>query len=219
LADHLVPSLATINSRCVVVNFSRLADDVVADALTNDGIEPSAAETVAIMAGGNLTRARLLAHDPRAILRQQAFASVPKRLDGTGNTVTQLVDELFGHIDDAIAPLTAQHERELAQLEERVAMTGERGSGRKALQDRHKRQIRKFKTDELRNGLAVIAATYRDALINDAGDVDAITTAIHRIHKTTSALGLNTNEELALQALLLQCPSLMSLTNFSVSSS
>jgi len=215
LADHLVPSLATINSRCVVVNFSPLADDVIADALSNDGIEPSAAETVAIMAGGNLTRARLLAHDPRAILRQQAFASVPKRLDGTGNTVTQLVDELFRHIDDAIAPLTAQHERELAQLEERVAMTGERGSGRKALQDRHKRQIRKFKTDELRNGLAVIAATYRDALIDNAGDTDAIATAIHRIHKTTAALGLNTNEELALQALLLQCPSLMSMTHAS----
>jgi DNA polymerase-3 subunit delta' len=207
LADHLVPSLATINSRCVVVNFSPLADDVIADALSSEGIEPSAAQTVAAMAGGNLTRARLLAHDPRAVLRQQAFATVPMRLDGTGNTVAQLVDELFGHIDDAIAPLTAQHERELAQLEERVAMTGERGSGRKALQDRHKRQIRKFKTDELRSGLAVIAATYRDALINDAGDVDAITTAIHRIHKTTSALGLNTNEELALQALLLQCPS------------
>ena len=215
LADHLVPSLATINSRCVVVNFSPLADDVIADALSSEGIEPSAAQTVAIMAGGNLTRARLLAHDPRAILRQQAFASVPKRLDGTGNTVTQLVDELFRHIDDAIAPLTAQHERELAQLEERVAMTGERGSGRKALQDRHKRQIRKFKTDELRNGLAVIAATYRDALIDNAGDTDTIATAIHRIHKTTAALGLNTNEELALQALLLQCPSLMSMTHAS----
>ena len=208
LADHLVPSLSTINSRCVVVTFSPLADDVVADALVRDGIEPSAAQTVAAMAGGNLTQARLLAHDLRAVLRQQAFASVPKRLDGTGNTVTQIVDELFGHIDDAIAPLTAQHERELAQLEERVAITGERGSGRKALQDRHKRQIRKFKTDELRSGLAVIAATYRDALIDSTGDTETIANAIHRIHKTTAALGLNTNEELALQALLMQCPSL-----------
>ena len=147
------------------------------------------------------------------MLQQQVFASVTKRLDGTGNTVTQLVDELFGHIDDAIAPLTAQHERELAQLEERVAMTGERGSGRKALQDRHKRQIRKFKTDELRSGLAIIAATYRDALIDSTGDTETIANAIHRIHKTTAALGLNTNEELALQALLLQCPSLMSMAH------
>ena len=209
LADHLVPSLATINSRCVVVHFAPLADDVVADALTRDGIEPATAHVAAHMAAGNLPRARLLAHDPRAIARQEAFASVPHRLDGTGHTVAQLVDELFSHIDDAIAPLTEQHERELSQLEERVALTGERGSGRKALQDRHKRQIRKFKTDELRSGLAVIAATYRNALIEDTHDSVTVSASIQRIHKTMAALGLNTNEELAIQALLLQCPSLM----------
>jgi len=215
LADHLVPSLATINSRCVVVAFSPLTDDVIADTLTSEGIEPTMAHTVADMAAGNLARARLLARDPRAIVRHEAFAAVPRRLDGTGHTVTQIVDELFGHIEDAIAPLTAQHERELAQLEERVAMTGERGSGRKALQDRHKRQIRKFKTDELRSGLAVVAATYRDTLVDNTRETDSIAVAIRRIHKTMSALGLNTNEELALQALLLQCPSLMSLSRAS----
>jgi DNA polymerase III subunit delta' len=215
LADHLVPSLATINSRCVVVNFSALPDGIVADTLTTEGVEPSTAHTVASMASGNLTRARLLAHDPKAITRQEAFASVPRRLDGTGNAVTTIVDELFGHIDDATAPLVAQHERELAQLEERVAMTGERGSGRKALQDRHKRQLRKFKTDELRSGLATIASTYRDALVDGHPDDERVAAAIHRIHKTMSSLGLNANEELAVQALLLQCPSLMSMRQIS----
>ena len=209
LADHLVPSLATINSRCVVINFSPLADDVVADALTHEGIEPSAAASVAHMAAGNLSRARLLARDSRAAARYEAFASVPSRLDGSGHTVATIVDELFGHIENAVSPLVTQQERELAQLEERVAITGERGSGRKALQDRHKRQVRKFKTDELRSGLATISATYRDALIHDSQQAEAITAAIHRIHKTMSALGLNTNEELAVQALLLHCPSLV----------
>ena len=208
LADHLVPSLATINSRCVVVNFAPLADDVVANALSTEGIEPTLAGTIARMAAGNLARARLLARDPRAITRQEAFASVPRRLDGVGNTVAILVDELFAHIDDATAPLVTQHERELAQLEERVALTGERGSGRKTLQDRHKRQLRKFKTDELRSGLATIAATYRDALVDGHPDDERITGAIHRIHRTMSSLGLNANEELAVQALLLQCPPL-----------
>jgi hypothetical protein len=33
--------------------------------------------------------------------------------------------------------------------------------------------------------------------------------AVHRIHKTMGSLGLNVNEKLALQALFLQCPSLM----------
>lgn len=215
LADHLVPSLATINSRCVVVHFSPLSDTVVADALANEGIEPALAHTVADMAAGNLARARLLARDPKAVVRQEAFASVPHRLDGVAHTVATLVDELFAHIDDATAPLVAQHERELAQLEERVALTGERGSGRKALQDRHKRQLRKFKTDELRSGLATIAATYRDALLAGHQEDERILAAIHRIHTTMSSLGLNANEELALQALLLQCPPLMSLKHAS----
>jgi len=209
LADHLVPSLATINSRCVVVNFSPLADDVIADTLVRDGIDPTAAQIVACMASGNLARARLLAHDSRAVARQEAFASVPNRLDGTGHTVAHIVDELFEHIDNATSPLLVQHERELAQLEDRVAITGERGSGRKALQDRHKRQIRKFKTDELRSGLATIASTYHHALVSSGNDSERIATAIHRIHKTMSALGLNANEELAVQSLFLQCPSLM----------
>jgi DNA polymerase-3 subunit delta' len=208
LADHLVPSLATINSRCVVVQFSPITDTVVTDVLTSEGIAPSLARTIAGMASGNLTRARLLAHDTKAVERQEVFASVPHRLDGVAHTVATLVDELLAHIDDATAPLVALHERELAQLEERVTITGERGSGRKALQDRHKRQLRKFKTDELRSGLATIAATYRDALLDGHHDDERIATAIHRIHTTMASLGLNANEELAVQALLLQCPSL-----------
>jgi len=45
---------------------------------------------------------------------------------------------------------------------------------------------------------------------NESGD--ELIVAIAAIHKTISALGLNTNEELALHALLLKCPPLSSLT-------
>jgi len=185
LADQLVPSLATINSRCVVVQF----------------------------AANNAYRERLLANDPQFAQRQAAFANIPYKLDGSGATVALIVDEIFELIEQATAPLISEQKRELEELEARVSLTGERGSGRKALQDRHKRQLRKFNTDELRSGLSTIAGTYHSLIVSETQypDESKYHDAIHRIHKAMGSLGLNVNEELLLQSLFLQCPSLMML--------
>jgi DNA polymerase-3 subunit delta' len=185
LADQLVPSLATINSRCVVVQF----------------------------AANNANRERLLANDPQFAQRQAAFANIPHKLDGSGATVALIVDEIFELIEQATAPLIAEQKKELEDLEARVSLTGERGSGRKALQDRHKRQLRKFNTDELRSGLSTIAGTYHSLIVSETQypDESKYHDAIHRIHKAMGSLGLNVNEELLLQSLFLHCPSLMML--------
>ena len=183
LADQLVPSLATINSRCVVVQF----------------------------AANNAYRERQLANDPQFAHRQEAFASIPYKLDGSGATVALIVDEIFELIEQATVPLIAEQKKELDELEARVSLTGERGSGRKALQDRHKRQLRKFNTDELRSGLSTIAGTYHSLIVSETHypDESKYHDAIHRIHKAMGSLGLNVNEELLLQSLFLHCPSLM----------
>jgi DNA polymerase-3 subunit delta' len=185
LADQLVPSLATINSRCVVVQF----------------------------VANNAYRERLLANDPQFAHRQEAFANIPHKLDGSGATVALIVDEIFELIEQATAPLIAEQKKELDELEARVSLTGERGSGRKALQDRHKRQLRKFNTDELRSGLSTIAGTYHSLIISDNQypEENKYHDAIHRIHKAMGSLGLNVNEELLLHSLFLHCPSLMML--------
>jgi DNA polymerase-3 subunit delta' len=185
LADQLVPSLATINSRCVVVQF----------------------------VSNNAYRERLLANDPQFAHRQEAFAQIPYKLDGSGATVALIVDEIFELIEQATVPLIAEQKKELDELEARVSLTGERGSGRKALQDRHKRQLRKFNTDELRSGLSTIAGTYHALIISETqySDEAKYHDAIHRIHKAMGSLGLNVNEELLLQSLFLHCPSLMML--------
>src|SRR5690606_18072767 len=105
-----------------------------------------------------------LASDPELAERRAAFAAVPRRVDGTGATALRLVDELLAMIERAAAPLTARHETEVAELEARIKQYGERGSGKKALADRHKRELRRHRTDELLAGLTVIAGVYRDAL-------------------------------------------------------
>lgn len=209
LADQVTPELITIASRCVRIVFAALSNDVVAAQLVNSGIDPDTAEAAAQAAEGNLTRARVLATDTGLMARRDAFAGLAARLDGTGTTVVKLCAELLALIDAAAAPLAAHHADELAALEARVAATGERGSGRKVMEEHHKRELRRHRVDELRSGLGVLAGAYRDALIGGRlPRPDAGVTAVTRIHESLEAMERNPNETLLLQALLLDLPSL-----------
>jgi DNA polymerase-3 subunit delta' len=209
LADQVPPELVTIASRCVRIEFSTLSDDSVRGALEAEGVGTATAAMAAEAAHGDLTRARLLATDSGLMHRRTVFAEVPVRLDGTGNTAMRVSAELMGLIDTAAEPLAARQAQEVAELEARVAAMGERGSGRKQLEERHKRELRRHRTDELRSGFSVIAGRYRDALV--AGHLtrpDAVVVAVQRIHRSIEALDRNPNENLLLQALLLELPSL-----------
>lgn len=209
LADQLPPELVTIASRCVRISFGEIsAADIEAELLT-EGVAPETATSAADAAGGDLTRARVLATDPDLMARREAFAAFPGRLDGTGRTVVALCGEATALIEAAAAPLAAQHAVETADLEARVRELGERGSGRKQLEDRHKRELRRHRMDEWRSGLAVMASVYRDALVADTMPrPHAPAEAVHRIHSALEALDRNPNETLLLQSLLLDLPSL-----------
>lgn len=210
LADQTPPELTTIASRCVRIQFRTLTDDDVAAALVGWGVPLDRARVVAEAAGGDVERARLLADDPALEARRRQFAEVPRQLDGTGSVVMRLVDELMAAVEAAAAPLVTRHGDELAAVEARVTALGERGSGRKALDDRHKRELRRHRTDELRAGLAAMARTYRDMIVehHETRRPDALIQAVERIHHTIRHLDRNVNETLALQALLYELPAL-----------
>ena len=207
LADQVDDELVTIASRCVRIEFSAIDERAIEAALLAEGHPPEVAAGAAASAAGNIDRARVLVTDPRLAARRASFASVPSRLDGTGHMVAVLVDEITGLADQAAASLTPLHAADITALDERIAAAGERGSGRKSLEDRHKREVRRFRTDELRAGLAVIAGAYRDALVQGtATRPEAATRAVQRIHEALEALERNPNETLLLQALLLDLP-------------
>jgi DNA polymerase-3 subunit delta' len=209
LADQVPPELVTVASRCVRIEFSTIPQAAILDVLVADGIPADTAALAAGAAEGNLTRARVLAVDPGLRARRAAFASIPHRLDGTGSTVVALCNELSTLIEGAAAPLAERQTEEAAALEARVAAVGERGSGRKQLEERHKRELRRHRTDELRSGLAVVAGTYRDALVQGTlARPEAAVHAVRRIHLALEALDRNPNEMLLLQSLLLDLPSL-----------
>ena len=209
LADQVTPELVTIASRCVRITFAALSNEAVAGRLVESGIDAETAELVADAAQGNLTRALVLATDNGLMARRDAFAGLAARLDGTGTTVVTLCTELLDLIDAAAVPLAARQAQEVAELEARVAATGERGSGRKQIEDHHKRELRRHRVDELRSGLGVLAGAYRDALVRgQLPRPEAGFTAVTRIHAALESMDRNPNETLLLQSLLLDLPSL-----------
>jgi len=203
LADDLLPEMATIASRCVRVAFGPVPAPLIAATLEREGVDPATAAAAAEASSGDLDRARLLAADPDLAARRAAWAALPRRLDGTGATVAAAVDELLAGIAAAAAPLLARQAEELAALEARVAQFGERGSGRSELEERHKRELRRHRTDELRAGLATLAGAYREQLVRGEAGAEAVR-ALAAVQEAAEAFERNPNEVLLLQALLLR---------------
>ncbi len=213
LAEHVPAELVTIASRCVRVDFAPLSPSQVAAALEADGMAPDNARELAEAAEGRLDRARLLAHDPGFRARRKSWRSVPDRLDGTGATAAALADELVAGLEGSVAPLRARQEEELAALEARniraAEVTGRaarpaRGgakAGVKELEERHRRELRRQRTDELRAGLTALAGAYRDRLADPRRAGTALA-ALEQVHATAVALQYNPGELLLLQGLL-----------------
>ena len=207
LADHVSPELVTIASRCVRIDFGPLPTERLLAILLTEGADPLVAVEVAAASGGRLDRARLLVSDPGFASRRAAWQAVPSRLDGTGATVAIVAAELVELLGSAaVAPLTSRHTAEVAELEDRVKRSGERGSGRKVLTDRHRRELRRLRTDELRYGLAILSAAYRDALVERRADATAALAGLDALQKAAQALLHNPGEALMLQSLLLRLP-------------
>jgi DNA polymerase-3 subunit delta' len=214
LAEHVPPELVTIASRCVRVDFEPLSPDQIQQALEADGLPGERARELALASGGRLDRARLLATDAEFDARQRAWREVPSRLDGTGATAAAVADELVGYLESSVEPLKLRHTEELDALVERNRRASEVVGGRsprratvntgvKDLEERHRRAERRQRTDELRAGLATLAAAYRDRLVDQRRRAAAIE-AVDRIDQAARDLEYNPGELLVLQALLVK---------------
>ncbi len=210
LADFVPHDLITIASRCTRIDFRAISADVIAARLLTEGIDPASAMAASKSALGDLDRARVLATDPALAERRQAFAETPTTLNGTGAAAMRLAAHLLELIDAAAEPLAARHASEIEELDARIKEHGERGSGKKQLEERHKRELRRHRTDELRSGLATMAAAYRDravaAATDGTSDATSDVAAVERIHAALAEFERNPNERLLVEALLLDLP-------------
>jgi DNA polymerase III subunit delta' len=221
LADDLPSELVTVASRCVEVPFPPLATSTVFAWLVERGVDTERARLVAEGAAGDLDRAQLLADDPDYAARLALWRSVPSRLDGHGAVAGALARDVLAGLDRALAPLRAGHAAELERLAADAEMLGERSvPGRKDVVDRHQREERRWRTDELRAGLGVLARTYRDRLagtvvasaapghvIDASGGPDEARgdqAAVALIGDAAAALRRNPQETLLLEALFVR---------------
>lgn len=205
LSEEVPPEHITVASRCVTVNFAPVPDDHVRRILEQEGTDPEGLDDIVSAAAGDMNRARLLAGDASLSARRQAWFAAPDRLDGTGATVCVLVEELRALIDEAQAPLTARQQsetEELAQLEEEA---GAQGRLRREMDARHRREQRLLRADELRLGLATLAAFYRQHIDDEHHSSDAVA-AIDSLRDAHATLVRNPNEPLLLHALFLSLP-------------
>jgi DNA polymerase III subunit delta' len=211
LADHLPPELVTIASRCVQIPFVTPTNAQIISALMDSGLEADRAAQVAAASGGQLERALLLATDDHLAGRVSFWDMIPARLDGSGAAVSALASEALMLLDSAaVGPLEARQATEVAALEARIEQTGTRGAigQRKELTERHKRELKRLRDDELRLGLSVLQRRFHSALVNQTIDDDAAIRAIEAIGATNEHLERNPNLALALPALLLKLPRL-----------
>jgi DNA polymerase-3 subunit delta' len=200
LADDVTSELVTVASRCVRIDLAAIADDAIAERLVTEGVSPERAADAAAASIGDLARARLLATDDRLALRRAAWRAVPDRIDGTGATAIEAADDLLAMITDAMVPLAGAHAEEVSELEEVIKARGERGSGRKQLEDRHKREARRYRTDEIRAGLTELSRRYRDELPGSTRPAAGVE-AIGLVSALAANLVRNPSERLQLVAL------------------
>jgi len=211
LCEEVPPELGTVASRCVEVRFPPISSSAVETWLAARGVDRDRAKVLAEGSGGDLERARLLAEDDGFVVRYELWRSVPGRLTGDGAVAAALARELLAASDAAVAPLRDEHARELAELTAQSECLGERSApGRRELLERHHREERRWRTDELRAGLGVLARAYRDRLAGalasgrDGDEVERCCRATEIITQAAASLERNPNEPLMLEALLLQ---------------
>ncbi|WP_419849438.1 hypothetical protein [Candidatus Poriferisocius sp.] len=205
LSEEIPPDHITVASRCVTVEFDPVPDDDVRRILEREGVSPEGLDDIVVAAAGDVSRARLLATDDGLGARRRAWTAAPARLDGTGTTVSALVDELRALIDEAQAPLTARQRAESDDLARIEADVGTQARQRREMDARHRREQRLLRADELRFGLATLASFYRQQMADERHTQDAVA-AINRIRETHACLVRNPNEPLLLQALFLSLP-------------
>ena len=202
-AQEVTSHLATIASRCTPVDLAALDTEDLVEHLQMLGVDEDRSRAVANIADASIDRAVLLASDSAALERWEAWSQLRTNLDGTGSAVTLAVDRLLQMVDESADPLRQRQEQELEELDELAERYGERGLGRSKLETRHKRELRRLRTDELVMGMTAVGNSISEGITN--GSIDAFSGSRSLVSLNTAANDLrrNGNERLQLQNLFI----------------
>ena len=206
LAESVPRELVTVASRCVRIDFSALTPAVIAEVLRGEGVDADRAEQAAVAAFGNLGRARLLAADDEVVARRELWRNAPSSLEGTGASIAQLADQIVAAIDHATGPLVERQQQERQQLEVAAKEKNITGQALKNIDTRHKRELRRLRTDELRAGFATLAQTLAHTLAetSDSAVARRAETGLASVQWASETIIFNPNELLLLHGLFVR---------------
>ena len=201
ISENIPESQITIASRCQNVQFQPISVEAMRQWLTDQGLNTEKIELISSASRGDLSRANDLMNDTQVAFRYELWRSVPEKLGSEGYKVAIAVEEIQNAIDEAQETITNRHTQETDELIDHEKQMGTRGSGRKEMEAKQKREIRRFRTDELYFGLSIMTNIYKEELMGTP-NVSSIQ-SIENIRKTMAALGRNPNEKLLLQSLFI----------------
>ena len=202
LLSEIIPkNQITIASRCQKVQFNQISDSAMRNWLTQHINDPQSIQLIITAARGDIDRAKDLISDPNIAHRYELWKRTLKNLNPEGHAIATSVNELQGAIDEAQVILADKHDREIQELLDNEKQLGINSGARSQLEATHKREIRRFRTDELEFGFSVFATMFQEQLRTsaDQGSLQAI----NIIKKANGVMKRNANEKLLLTSLLI----------------
>ena len=216
VSDHEEEILETIRSRCRTERLEPVPLTRVVDLLVEGGAPEDEARRAAMLAEGDLERARTLAFDEGARARVALWRTIPARL-------TSPFDALDAAAEVVAEAKAAAKAREKEQKLEVTALAEAMGEGRgtsaarNALAKRHRRELRRVEEEVLLEALGTLGTFYRDVLAARTGAATdgvpaawvrssipdaALVEAVARCAEVTGTFAFNANALLALEATL-----------------
>ena len=158
-------------------------------------------QLITIAARGDIQRAIDLISDPNIGNRYDLWRSTLENLQPQGYAIASAVNELQKEIDQAEVVITNKHDQELKELMNNEKELGVNSGRKSQIEASHKREIRRFRTEEIEFGLSVFSTVFRERLLNvpDKNCMDAIKI----IKDANTGLKRNANEKLLLTSLLI----------------
>ena len=203
LAEEVNRSMETLASRCVRIDFEALSETDLAGLLVDQGIDADRAAFSARAAAGSIDRAQLLASDDAAAARVETWSALRSMLNGTASTAMVAADTATAAIEQATEPLEARHAAERAEADEQAELYGN-NARRSAIDERHRRELRRQRIDELAMGLRVLSGEIRDGASAGQLTPSEAAEALTAVTDAAEALRFNANQRLVLQRLFVR---------------
>lgn len=206
LASMATSELETLMSRSVSMWLDPLSDDAIFRQLISLGYESDVSRVATDLGAGGWVRTVKLADDLELRESFAIWKEVPSLVTSDMRVIIELADKLIS----AVSLMEDRKRVECAEELENIAEVATRMGVKKsplleAAKERHKRELRKIRTQELKSGLLLLERQYRDSLVMtdlSADRVQYCINAVKRIEEAQRGIVINANEFLLLVSLL-----------------